>query len=224
MEQFSLIHQMIAAKEGNAPHPCLVLLHGLGDSEAGLMALAAQFDPRVYVISARAPLRHRWGGFSWYELETEGPGLGGKSIERSISLLQDFLDEIVRAYSVDPSRLYIGGFSMGAAMAGATALLFPDRIAGAIMVSGFLPPDVGGRYRAREAAGHPFFQAHGTMDPVISITYAHMTRATLRAMPIDLTYREYPTGHTVTPEEILDLGVWFANVLDKTPTPPVGPR
>lgn len=109
-------------------------------------------------------------------------------------------------------------------MAGAMALLFPDRIAGAIMVSGFLPPDASGRYRTGEAAGHPFFQAHGTMDPVVPLAYAQMTRAYLRATPVDLTYQEYPTGHTVTPEELLDLGVWFSNILDATAIPPPARR
>lgn len=154
----------------------------------------------------------------WYDLERHGPGLGSESIEEALRLLERFLDEVIDAYRIDPRRLYVGGFSMGAAMAGALGLLYPETVAAAIMVSGYLPPDPDRRYRSEAATGHPFFQAHGTNDPVVSIDYARQTRDFLLQTPVDLTYREYPIGHEVSLPELQDLADWFSGVLDADPS------
>jgi phospholipase/carboxylesterase len=212
---FSLFHRRRPAQTGASPQPAVVLLHGLGDDESGLFVLASQLDPRLEVVSVRAPLAHRYGGYAWFDLEQHGYGLGSASIERALVQLHAFIDEISASYPIDPARLYCGGFSMGAAMAGAMALLHPDRIAGAIMVSGFLPPGNLTRYRVSEAAGHPFFVAHGVHDPVVPVSAARMTRDFLQTTGVDLTYREYPIGHTVTADEVAELAVWFVGVLDQ---------
>ena len=214
MPDLSLTHETIPARAGSPPYPGLILLHGLGSNERDLLQISPGLDPRPYAVSARGPLKHRWGGYAWYDLDQHGPGLGSKSIESALALLRKFLDEVVDAYSIDPRRLYVGGFSMGAAMAGALALLEPERVAGAIMISGYLPPDSDNRYRGHEAVGHPFFQAHGTLDEVVPIVYARQTRDYLQTTAVDLTYREYPIAHTVSFEELLDLAAWFNGVLN----------
>lgn len=212
-DAFSLIHLSRPARVGNGPYPALLLLHGLGDSEQGLMPLAELFDPRVYVISARAPFAYGSGGYAWFDLDNEGYGLVASSLQNSLARLRTFLGQIVEAHPIDPVQLYAGGFSMGAAMAGALALLEPAKIAGAIMLSGFLLPDPEQRYRPNEAAGHPFFLAHGTADPVVPLEAAHLTREYLTATPVDLTYREYAAEHVVTPEEIADVNTWLGEQL-----------
>jgi phospholipase/carboxylesterase len=175
--------------------------------------MAQSLPPELYVLSVRAPTVHPWGGFQWYDLE-EGPGLGGKSIEESLVILSRFLDEVVGAYSIDASKLYLGGFSQGAAMSGALALLEPDRVAGAVMISGYLPPPAAGRaYPPGSGAGRPFFQAHGTVDTVVPLLYARQTRDFLLASGAQLTYREFPIGHEVSAEELQDLDAWLREVL-----------
>lgn len=214
MAESALVHRVYPARSGQRPHPALVLLHGLGSNELDLLSMAPAIDPRVFVISARAPFPYQWGGYMWYELEQNGAGLGGESITHSLGLISRFLDEIVERYPIDSRRIHVGGFSQGAAMAGATGLLEADRVAGVIMASGYLPPENQHRYPVQDAAGHPFFQAHGTQDEVVPLAYAHMTRAFLERTPVNLTYREYPTGHTVSSEELQDISAWFGQILD----------
>ncbi len=218
---FALTHRALPARAGSGPHPCLLLLHGLGSNELDLLSMAPELDPRVFTISARAPFAYRWGGYMWYDLEQHGPGLGSASIERGLDLLRRFVGEVVEAYPVDPKRLYVGGFSMGAAMAGALALLEPETISGALMTSGYLPPDQRRRYRGQDAAGHPIFQAHGTYDPVVPIDVGRRTRDYLQRSPVDLTYREYPIGHEVSLDELRDIAAWLSDVLDGHQSKPV---
>lgn len=215
MTEFSLTHRSIPPRSGSPPHPGLVLLHGLGSNELDLLSMAPQVDARAYIISARAPLSSAWGGYMWYDLERHGPGLGSESIETSLNLLGRFLGEVLQRYPIDAQSLYLGGFSMGAAMAGALALLEPERVAGVIMLSGYLPPDPTGRYRGKDAAGRPFFQAHGTMDPLVPIEAARRTRAYLDGTGVELTYREYPIDHGVSFDELLEVSTWLSAALDR---------
>jgi phospholipase/carboxylesterase len=214
MSNFSLHHLVRPAQEGTAPHPCLVLLHGLGSTEEDLFSLAPFLDPRLVVVSARAPLP-RGDGFAWYDIERDGAGLNGPTIERTLELLGRFLSEITEHYEIDRKQLIVGGFSMGAAMAGALLLLEPESVAGAIMISGFLPPDPSGdRYKTDAVKGKPVYQAHGTQDPTVPLQFARLTRDFLQRTPVDLTYREYPVGHSVSQDELLDLRDWFERVLE----------
>lgn len=211
------------AGAGPEPPPGLILLHGLGSNEQDLMGLAPQIDSRLYVVSVRGPLRHRWGGYSWFDYEREGPGIGGPGIGSAVDLLTAFCEEVVRECKLDPRRLFIGGFSMGAAMAGALALLQPQRFAGAVMISGWLPPDVSPpRYRGAALRGHRIFQGHGTRDQIVPLAFAHQTRDYLQRTAADLTYREYPIGHEVSLPELMDLAGWLRDALDNVAPSSVG--
>jgi len=215
MLETSLVHRSQEPRSGEPPYPALVLLHGVGSNEDDMMSLAPFVDPRLYVVAARAPFARRYGGYSWFDYENEGPGLGGPSIEDSLHALGRFLGEAVDRYSLDPTRLFLGGFSQGAAMTGAFTLLEPDRVAGAVMASGFLPPDASPpRYRGQELSGTPIFQAHGRYDNVVPVHFAHQTRDYLAATAAKLTYREYPMGHQVTAEELSDLSAWMHEQLE----------
>src|ERR1700694_3930612 len=48
----------------DGPHPGLLLLHGRGADERDLLGLADELDPRLFVVSARAPLR-LGPGYAW---------------------------------------------------------------------------------------------------------------------------------------------------------------
>lgn len=214
-DETALVHAVHPASHGEAPFPGLLLLHGRGADEHDLLGLANELDGRLSVISARGPFRFPNGGYAWYELDPSGVGYPSPdSLNRSVGLLDQFLDEMVSTYSIDPKRLYIGGFSMGGAMAAGLALLFPERIAGAVILSSYLPLHAGLDFETEKAAGHPFFQAHGVYDPVIPVQHARETRDFLNTTEVELTYREYPTAHQISPDELEDLRSWFAHFLE----------
>ncbi len=212
----ALIHAAHPASQGSAPFPGLLLLHGRGTDEKDLLGLADELDDRLFVVSARGPFRFPYGGYAWYELDPDGVGYPSpESLNKSVALLERFLDEMASTYSVDPNRLYVGGFSMGGAMAAGLALLFPERIAGAVILSSYLPLHAGLEFKTEQAAGHPFFQAHGMYDPVIPVSHARETRDFLATADVDLTYREYPIAHQISGPELADLRTWFAEVLSR---------
>jgi phospholipase/carboxylesterase len=215
MADLSLVHLTVPARAGGAPHPGLLLLHGRGTDESDLLPLATELDPRLFVVSARAPHSFPWGGQAWYDLDPRGVGYPeAVTLQGSLDRLDRFLNEIVDVYPIDPRRLYVGGFSMGAAMSATLALLHPDRVAGAVVLSGYLPIHANLPFRPDEAAGHPIFEAHGVYDEVIPVWGGRITRNAFSRLPVNLTYREYPIGHQTSYDEIRDLSTWLTGVLD----------
>lgn len=217
---FSLHHAIYPARSGDGPHPGLLLLHGRGTDEQDLLSLAAQLDPRLFAVSARGPRLFPYGGFAWYELDPTGVGYPEPaSLNQSLELLRKFVREIVDAYPIDPNRLFVGGFSMGSAMSAALALTDPEHVAGAAILSGYLPLAAKLPFKLENAAGHPIFQAHGVLDQVIPVRWGRETRDYLESTPVALTYREYPVGHEISAPELRDLAGWLTAAIDGSASP-----
>jgi phospholipase/carboxylesterase len=218
-----LVHLVRPAPENEPePRPALLLLHGRGADEVDLFGLADALDPRLVVISARAPFR-LGPGYHWYELVDIGRP-EPETFAAGFGLLRDFVEHVIERYAIDPARLYLLGFSQGAMMTGAYILAQPSRVAGAIVLSGYLPLNAGLSNNAAGLRGKPFFVAHGTQDPVIPIAFGRQTRDYLEQAGAELTYREYPMAHFVSEVELEDLADWLAAHLDAAPdanpTPP----
>lgn len=209
-----LVHKVIPASIGSAPHPGLLLLHGRGSNEEDLLPLGPQLGQRLVVVSARAPFELAPHAYYWYDLEASLAGRPSKeSIESSLELVRRLLSEMVDRYQVDAARTYVGGFSMGGAMAAAAVLTMPEQVCGALILSGYLPIHSNLDFKPEEAARHPVFEAHGTLDNVLPVELGRMTRDYLAKTPVDLTYREYPIGHEVSTDELADARDWMSGLL-----------
>ena len=113
-----------------------------------------------------------------------------------------------------PGNIVLAGFSQGGAIALHTALRHPDRLAGIMALSTYVP--LADRLGSEAAAANrdvPIFMAHGMMDPVIPIARAEQSRALLVATGYRVEWRSYAMAHAVCAEEIADVGDWLARVL-----------
>jgi|SRR5947209_8809017 len=213
----ALVSISVPARSGEPAHPALLLLHGRGADERDLLPLARELDPRLYVVTVRAPFRFPNGGYMWYELGEQGVGFPDPvTLNESLNPLRAFLDEMTAELPIDAKRLYVGGFSMGAAMSAILALTEPERVAGAMILSGYLPLAAGLDIKAEKTSGHPVFAAHGLYDPVIPIQFGRQTRDALAAFPLELAYHEYPIGHEISANELGDAAGWLSGVLDRS--------
>jgi phospholipase/carboxylesterase len=198
--------------------PGLVLLHGVRSNEADLMGLAPAFDGRFRVISVRAPLTLGPHAYGWYPVQFLPNGflIDEDEARRSLDVLLQFLRELPNAVDIDAERLVVGGFSQGSVMSLAAALSEPELFAGVLCMSGRLLPSVPGTRRAsaERLRGLPVMVVHGTSDNVIPFHMGRETADYLRALPVDLTWREYDMGHYVTEQSIGDIGRWLTARLD----------
>lgn len=199
-------------KSSDGPPPALVLLHGFGSSEQDLFGLADALDPRLFVVSVRAPLALGPGQFAWYRLNWTADGpvpVDPGESETSLQTLRQFLTSLPAAYGIDSNRLFLGGFSQGAIMSLAVALTQPQIVAGAVIMSGRVLPGLvpgPGPYP-------PLFVAHGLYDSVLTIAEGRAVQELLQARQAEFTYREYPMAHEISLESWNDAVSWLAERL-----------
>ena len=101
-------------------------------------------------------------------------------------------------------------------MSASVALTQPELVAGAVLMSGRILPEIRPLIASNEElSGFPFLVVHGTADMVLPITYGRASRELLSSLPVDLTYHEYPMGHEVSQESLSDVTAWLTEQLDK---------
>jgi phospholipase/carboxylesterase len=195
--------------------PLLVLLHGVGADELDLLPVADALDPRLLAVSLRAPYEAEPMGYAWYALDwrTTPPTPRVDQAEASRAALAAFLPELAARSGGDPERVFLFGFSQGAAMALAVALTRPELLRGAVIHSARALPFLAEPERRAEPAALARLDAlvlHGTEDDVIPVSAGREVRALLAPLLGErLTYREHDAGHFVTAESARDAARWI---------------
>ena len=212
---------------GPGSAPVLVMLHGIGSHEGDLLELAPYLDPRLAVISLRAPLPWGAGGFAWFEMAWTPEGLVGdpEQARRSRELVSHFLEQALSQgmadISLDPAQVYLLGFSQGAIMSLYLALTRPEKLAGVVAISGRLSPEILAEAVEPARMQHlSVLVVHGTADTVLPVAFGRQIRDYFALLPLRLTYREYEMGHEVSPESLRDIQGWLQSQLDKNGGPP----
>ncbi len=216
---FSLFHHN-APPKGNEQEraPLLLLLHGYGANEDDLFGLAPYADERFLIISTRAPVQIGLGMYGWFRLgfTQQGILIDPAEVEQSRETLRRFVDEILAGYPIDPNAVFLAGFSQGAMMSLDLALREPELVAGVAAMSGRLMPSTLEKLvEPDRLTGLPIFVAHGTEDPLIPISQGRAARDSLSKLPVSLTYREYPMGHTISEESLRDVTEWLTQQLSQ---------
>ena len=106
------------------------------------------------------------------------------------------------------------GFSQGCAVTLLAGLRAPQRLAGLVGLSGYLPL-AASTAAERSAANRdvPVFLAHGRLDPVVTFERGSAARDALVALGYPVEWHEYAMQHSVCAQEIADLNRWLLQVL-----------
>jgi phospholipase/carboxylesterase len=185
----------------STPAGALVLTHGRGADADDLEPLLDLLDPdrRLLGIFPRGPLFLPPGGRHWYIVRQVGfpdPGTFLPTFEE----LAVHLDSILAEREIPWAQAAVGGFSQGAVMSYALALgAGRPRPAAVLAVSGFIPSVEGLDLALADRARLPVSISHGSLDPVISVTFGRDARDRLTAAGLAVRYREDAVGHTISP-------------------------
>src|SRR5436305_1080890 len=218
MKTLPLVHlvRQTTIERGNPP--LLLLLHGIGSNEHDLYGLTPFLDKRFLIISVRAHKTLGPGSYASCEVDftPQGPVINPEQAKASLKTLITFLKEAITAYGADPKQVYLMGFSQGAIMSASVALTQPELVAGTVLMSGRILPEIQPLIASsEELSGFPVLVVHGTADMVLPITNGRASRELLSSLPVDLTYHEYPMGHEVNQESLSDVTTWLNEQLDK---------
>lgn len=182
---------------------------GLGDSAAGRFIFPhAPFVPVTcnggYVMRA------------WYDiisLEPDDRRVDRAGLLASCEAVRRLIAREV-ARGIPTHRIFIAGFSQGGAVAYTTALSHSEPLGGVIALSTYLPaPDVLNNAASGPNHAIPIFAAHGTEDDVVSLALGLRAKAFLEGQRFRLEWHTYPMPHSVSLEELQDIGAWLRRYL-----------
>ncbi|MCU0925855.1 MAG: alpha/beta hydrolase [Hydrogenophaga sp.] len=209
-----------------APVASIVVLHGLGADGNDFVPIAQELD-----LSAIGPVRFVFpsapvrpvsinGGYemrAWYDIYPPDPQGRRREDEaglrQSQAIVQQLLDREAQR-GVPPQRTVLMGFSQGCAMTLLAGLRSPQRLAGLVALSGYLPlPDTTASEQSPASVGTPIFMAHGAFDGVVVPERGAASRDVLQALGHNLEWHSYPMEHSVCAEEVRDINAWLSQVL-----------
>ena len=177
----------------------VILLHGRGDSAAGILALADAFDlPDVMWVAPQA------AGNTWYPysflapMEQNQPG-----ITSGLRVIQDLMASLA-ADGLTAERVALMGFSQGACLAQEYAARNAQRYFAIVGLSGGLigPPGTPRDYEG-SFDETPVFLGCSDVDPHIPVERVRESATVFRQMGASVDERIYPRmGHTVNDDEI----------------------
>lgn len=200
--------------DGDGPFPTIVALHGWGASAHDLIGLAPILHAgRALVVCPQGPVVMDVGrgvpGYGWFPLASGQPP-DPTAVQLAQGLLENFIDDVCGKYPVDPKKLVLAGFSQGGFMAYRIALSDPERYAGLLAMSSWLPAEMAADIEPSEAhARLPALVIHGSQDPMIPIDRAYASRDALLKLGVPVAFREYPMAHEIKPEALRDLVGWL---------------
>ena len=194
-------------------NPLLLLLHGYGSNEQDLFSFASELPDEYFVISARAPYDLQYGSYAWYAIGYDNEGIKSMDDDQarnSRDLIAGFIDELLDTYPIDATNVTLIGFSQGSILSYATALSYPKKIQRVVAMSGYLNIDIiTAEFQKNDFSNLKIFVSHGTADQVIPVEWARKAPAILDSLGISYTYKEYPVGHGVAPQNFYDFKNWL---------------
>ena len=216
--------ETLELQSGDHPVASIVVLHGLGADGNDFVPIAEQLDLSavgpVRFVFPSAPLRPVTinGGYrmrAWYDIL--GSDLARREDEaglrESAAEIQALLDREL-ARGIAPARTVLMGFSQGCAMALMVGLRAPQRLAGLVAWSGYLPLAAStAAERSAANAGVPILMGHGRLDAMVAPAKGQAARDMLLALGYPVQWHDYPMAHSVCPDQITDLNRWLLKVL-----------
>jgi phospholipase/carboxylesterase len=216
--------ETIQIETGPNPTASVIWLHGLGASGDDFVPIVRELDlegvPAIRFIFPHAPtmpvtINNGYVMRAWYDII--GADLSRREDEKGLRSSQRMVEQLIaqeKARGVPAGRIVLAGFSQGCAMTIQTGLRHPEKLAGLLCLSGYVPLHTT-IAEERHAANQdtPIFMAHGRGDQVIPIIRAEQSRDLLRSLGYEVEWHEYMMPHSVCQEEVDDISAWFMRVL-----------
>jgi phospholipase/carboxylesterase len=210
--------QAVTLEPAAAAQAAVIWLHGLGadgrdfvpvvdelDLPAGLAVRFVFPHAPVRPVSINNGMRMR----AWYDISPDMRRQDEAGIRESARTVEAFLQREIDS-GIPAERIVLAGFSQGGAIALHTGLRYPQRLAGLLALSTYLPlPEQYAAEARPERKDTPILMCHGQHDPMLPLQLGAWSRDALQAGGFSVDWREYPMQHNVCAEEIADIGAWL---------------
>ncbi|MBX3662564.1 MAG: alpha/beta hydrolase [Burkholderiales bacterium] len=219
--------ETIELETAKNPTAAVIWMHGLGADGNDFVPIVNELDlagaPGIRFVFPHAPMRpvtinngyvmRAWYDVSFGDLEGRSRKADEKGVRESQAQIGELIErEIERGIAAD--KIVLAGFSQGGAVALQTGLRHPEKLAGVMALSTYLPLAESFAQEAAPAnARTSVFMAHGTHDPVVPYAMGSGSRDLLARSGYAVEWHEYPMQHSVCMEEVADISRWLVRVL-----------
>ena len=216
--------ETVEVETGSAPRAAVIWLHGLGadghDFEPVVPELGLPRGMAVRFVVPHAPMRPVTinNGFvmrAWYDIRNDAgvrredePGVRASHAAVAALVARE------RERGIPAERVALAGFSQGGAMALEIGPRYPERLAGVVALSCFMPlADKLAEEATPANRTTRFWMAHGSEDELVPVARGRHARDVLTNLGYAVTWREYPIPHSVCLEEIQSIGHFLTQIL-----------
>jgi len=219
--------ETIELETGKNPTTAIIWMHGLGADGNDFVPIVNELGltgaPPVRFVFPHAPKRPVTinNGFvmrAWYDVSLGD--LEGKSRRPDavgVHESQEQIDALIQREGkrgIAANKVVLAGFSQGGAIALHTGLRYPEKLAGIMALSTYLPlPDT--LPTQATAANKPtaILMAHGVYDPVVPLMMGAGSMTFLAGLGYRVEWKQYPMQHSLCAEEVQDIGEWLRKIL-----------
>lgn len=216
--------ETIEIETAPSPQSAVIWMHGLGADGHDFAPIVRELDLSgctgirfVFPHAEAMPVTINNGYVmrAWYDIL--GMDLVRREDAQGLRTSQQRIDDLIAreiARGIPAERIVLAGFSQGCAMALQTGLRYPQRLAGLMCLSGYLPlADTIADERHAANQDTAIFMAHGRGDGVVLINRAEASRDLLQQLGYHVEWHEYMMQHSVCAEEVDDISRWLQQTL-----------
>lgn len=197
----------------------VIWMHGLGASNHDFDDIVPLLRaPFLRFVFPAAPIRavtvNRGMRMpAWYDiLSFDNPALREKASDvREAAVEVQALVARENARGVAYENIVLAGFSQGAAMALHVGVRSEQRLAGVMVLSGYLL--LAAQFEAERhagSAGTPFLVCHGRHDPVVPVAGGRQAYTRLKEAGYPTEWAEFEMQHSLCMEEVSRIEAWLA--------------
>jgi phospholipase/carboxylesterase len=203
---------------------CVIWMHGLGADGNDFVPMVPELglppDHSVRFVFPNAPTMPVTinGGYvmrAWYDIASAE--LDKRADEAGVRRSQAAINALIAqqvALGIKAERIVLAGFSQGGVIALQTGLRYPEKLGGIMALSTYLAcADSVGAEASTANRNLPIFMVHGSIDPVIPIALAKLSKSRLETHGYKIEWHEYGMPHSVCAEEIDDIAAFLKRVL-----------
>ncbi len=196
------VHRFVPATDGQKI--TLLMLHGTGGDENGLLDLGRALMPGAALLSPRGKVLES-GMPRFFRRLAEGV-FDVEDLKARTHELADFVSAAAREYDFDAEKVVAAGYSNGANIAASTLLLRPGTLCGAVLLRPMVPlvPD-----DRPDLSDVSVFVAAGRRDPLVAPDNTRELVSMLQELGARVSLNWNPAGHELARDEIESAGEWL---------------
>jgi phospholipase/carboxylesterase len=203
------------------PAPLLIALHGYGAHKLQMMREGLKMASPAFAVAslqgfhqhmkeprvAGGPMRFGFGWLTNYRSD--------ESVALHHRALLDLIDQLNKEGVIDPTRIFLIGFSQSCALNYRFAFTHPDKLKGIIGICGGIPGDwdTSEIYKPTNTA---VFHLNGTRDEFYTSDRVKNYEQQLRTRAREVTWKDYDAAHEIIEEMREDVRTWILEHVNAT--------